>query len=97
MRSFAIRLLALVLALTMLCGCSVLSKEPALNGTKLSKYTVVYDSAAPDYCQRAAEYISAQILARTGIEVPVCEAAAGTYEHEILVGETTSPWRANGL
>ena len=94
MRSFVIRLLALVLALTMLCGCSALSKEPALNGTKLSKYTVVYDAAAPDYCQRAAEYIGAQILARTGIEVPVCEAAAGTYEHEILVGETSRPLSA---
>ena len=94
MRSFVIRFLALVLALTMLCGCSALSKEPALNGTKLSKYTVVYDAAAPDYCQRAAEYIGAQILARTGIEVPVCEAAAGTYEHEILVGETSRPLSA---
>ena len=94
MRSFVIRLLALVLALTMLCGCSALSKEPALNGTKLSKYTVVYDAAAPDYCQRAAEYIGAQILARTGIEVPVCEAADGTFEHEILVGETSRPLSA---
>lgn len=94
MRSFVIRLLSLALVLTMLCGCSALSKEPALNGTKLSKYTVVYDAAAPDYCQRAAEYIGAQILARTGIEVPVCEAAAGTYEHEILVGETSRPLSA---
>lgn len=94
MRSSVMRLFALVLVLAMLCGCSTFSQEPTLNGTKLSKYTVVYDAASPDYCQRAAEYIGAQILERTGIEVPVYEAAAGTYDHEILVGETNRPLSA---
>ena len=91
MRSTVIRILALVLVLTLLSGCTAFSKEPTLNDTKLSKFTIVYDETAPDYCQRAAEYIGAQILARTGIEVPVCTAASGTYDHEILVGETNRP------
>lgn len=88
MRSSVMRILALALALALLCGCSPMSKEPKLNDVKLSKYTIVYDEAAPDYCQRAAEYISEQILAQTQIAVPVCTAASGTYAHEILVGET---------
>ena len=88
MRSSVKRMLALVLVLALFSGCAPLSKAPTINGTKLSKFTIVYDAAAPDYCQRAAAYIGAQILERTGIEIPICEAASGTYEHEILVGET---------
>lgn len=91
MRSSVRRILALVLVLTLLSGCSAFSKEPTLNDIKLSKFTVIYDEAAPDYCQRAAEYISQQILARTQIAVPVCTAASGTYEHEIVVGQTDRP------
>ena len=91
MRSSAMRILALVLVLALLSGCAPLAKAPTVNGTKLSKFTVIYDAAAPEYCQRAAEYIGAQILERTGIEIPVCEAASGTYEHEIVVGETHRP------
>lgn len=91
MRSSVTRILALILALALLSGCTAFSKEPTLNGTKLSKFTVVYDEAAPDYCQRAAEYIGAAVLARTGIEIPVCTAASGVYDHEILVGETDRP------
>lgn len=91
MRSSVRRILALVLVLALLSGCSAFSKEPTLNDIKLSKFTVIYDEAAPDYCQRAAEYISQQILARTQITVPVCTAASGSYEHEIVVGQTDRP------
>lgn len=88
MKAFMIRLLAIVLVLALCVGCAPLSKAPSLNGTKLNKYTVIYDAASPDYCQRAAEYIAAGILAHTGIEIPVCLADSGTYDHEIVVGET---------
>lgn len=60
----------------------------SLNGRELKEYTIVYSQNAPDYCQRAAAYIQSQVLTRTGVELPVCEASAGTYAHEIVVGET---------
>lgn len=71
-----------------LTGCSPKKAGKTLNGVDISQYTIVYSQEAPDYCQRAAEYIQAQIAARTGVELSVCEAASGTYAHEILVGDT---------
>lgn len=88
MRSSFLRITALVLVLALLSGCTALSKEPTLNGIKLSKFTIIYDETAPDYCQRAAEYVGTQILDRTGIEIPICTAASGVYDHEIVIGET---------
>lgn len=90
MKSSLIRLLALVLVAALLAGCTPVFGA-TLNGNKLSDYTIVYDTDAPDYCQRAAEYIAAQILERTGKELPVCTTDSGTYEHEIVVGETDRP------
>ena len=90
MNSSLIRLLALVLVAALLTGCTPVFGA-TLNGNKLSDYTIVYDADAPDYCQRAAEYIAAQILERTGKELPVCTTDSGTYEHEIVVGETDRP------
>lgn len=90
MKSSLIRLLALVLVAALLAGCTPVYGA-TLNGNKLSDYTIVYDADAPDYCQRAAEYIAAQILERTGKELPVCTTDSGTYEHEIVVGETDRP------
>lgn len=90
MKSSLIRLLALVLVAALLAGCTPVFGA-TLNGNKLSDYTIVYDADAPDYCQRAAEYIAAQILERTGKELPVCTTDSGTYEHEIVVGETDRP------
>ena len=88
MKSILTKLVALCLIAALLCtGCSLFGGT-TLNGTDISQYTIVYSQSAPDYCQRAAAYIQGQILSRTGIEVPVCEAASGTYPHEILVGET---------
>lgn len=89
MKRFLSCLIALALVLTLCAGCT--SGGTSLNGTKLSKYTLVYDTDALDYTQRAAEYIAAQILSRTGIEIPVCQADSGTYDHEILVGQTDRP------
>lgn len=86
MKRFTCCFLALVLVLSLCAGCT--PGGASLNGTKLDKFTIVYDADAPDYCQRAAEYIAAQVLARTGIQLPVSEDDAGTYDHEILVGET---------
>lgn len=92
MKRFVACLLAAAFVLGLCAGCS--AGGATLNGTKLSKYTVVYDAAAPDYCQRAAEYISAQVSERTGIQLPVVTADSGSYEHEILVGETDRPLSA---
>lgn len=78
--------LLLVVAL-LLPGCTT-KNQTTLNGTDISQFTLVYSQTAPDYCQRAAEYIQAQVLDRTGKEIPVCTAESGTYGHEIIVGPT---------
>ena len=88
MKTKLICITAIVLALVLCAGCAPAGKAPTLNGTKLRDFTLVYDAESPDYCQRAAEFIAAQILERTGLQIPVCEADSGTFEHEILVGET---------
>lgn len=94
MKATLIRIVAVLLILALFTGCAPVFQSASLNGTKISKFTVVYDADSPDYCQRAAEYIVAQILERTGVEVPLCEADSGTYDHEILVGETDRPLSA---
>mgnify|MGYP002511255649 FL=1 len=80
-------LLLVVLLLTGLSGCSLFQKA-AINGISVSKFTIVYSDDQPDYTLRAAEYIQSQLLSRTGVEVPICEDDSGTYDHEILVGNT---------
>ena len=89
MKTSQIRLTALVLVLaTVLVLCAGCGSATTINGVGIDKYTLVYDQDSPDYCQRAAEYIQQQILARTGVEIPVCEADSGTYDHEIIVGKS---------
>ena len=88
MKSKWTRILALTLMVLLLAGCAPKKAGKTLNGVDISQYTIVYSQDAPDYCQRAAEYIQAQILSRAGVELPVCEAASGNYAHEILVGDT---------
>lgn len=89
--------LALVLTILMLVGCvpanmetPVTEPKPTayLNGIAIEEFTIVYDETAPDYCQRAASYIQAEILERTGVQLSVCTTASGSYQHEIVVGET---------
>ena len=62
----------------------------SLNGVDISEYTIVYGHGALDYTVRAAEYIRDQILARTGaeLEIAVDNQGKGTFDHEIVVGET---------
>lgn len=91
MKSKLTRILALVLTVLLLAGCAPKKAAKTLNGVDISKYTIVYSQDAPDYCQRAAEYIQAQILQRAGVEIPVLTASSGTYSHEILVGDTDRP------
>ena len=82
------RIVLVLQVMIMLAGCASKSGEKTLNGVDISQYTIVYSQEAPDYCQRAAEYIQAQIQQRAGMKIPVCEASSGTYAHEILVGDT---------
>ena len=90
MKSVSIRIIVVCLVLTMLCtGCAF--GQPKLNNIPLADFTIVYSQDAPDYTQRAAEYLQTQIMERTGLELPVCESQSGTYQHEILVGETDRP------
>lgn len=77
--------ITLLLVLVLCAGCG---SKVTLNGTALSDYTIVYDPAAPRYCQRAAEYIQQEIFSRTGVELSVAEAGDTVYSHEIVVGET---------
>lgn len=91
MKSFLFRLSVFVLVLVLCAGCSSPNKGPdsaSLNGIDIADYTIVYDQDEPDYNKRAAEYIQTQIEQRTGIQVPISEAGAGTFAHEIVVGET---------
>ena len=77
--------LILVLTLGLFAGCN---GRATLNGVPLKKYTIVYSADAPDYCQRAAEYIQKEIESRTKVKLSVAEAGSGNWEHEIVVGET---------
>lgn len=88
MKRFLALTLALVMTVGLFAGCSGKKTAKTINGVDISQYTIVYSQDAPDYCQRAAEYIQSQILSRTGVELSVCEASTGTYSHEILVGDT---------
>lgn len=83
------RTCTILIVLAMLfCFTACLGGKALLNGVAIEKYTIVYDDSQPDYNFRAAQYIQAEILERTGKELPVCTAASGTYDHEILVGKT---------
>ena len=77
--------LILVLTLGLFAGCS---NRSTLNGVPLKKYTIVYSETAPDYCLRAAQYIQTEIESRTNVKLSVQEAGSGSWEHEIVVGET---------
>ncbi len=60
-----------------------------INGIPLEEYTVVYNDEDVDYSKRAAEYISKQIKTRTSVQLAVKEDDEGSFEHEIVVGETS--------
>ena len=65
------------------------AQDSYLNGVELSKFSIVYSVKQQDYTQRAAEYIQAEIFARTEIEIPVAkETDVSTTDHEIVVGDS---------
>lgn len=82
----SIALLLAMLMLISLAGCG--GSTTTINGISLTKFSIVYSDDQPDYTRRAAEYIQSRILERTGVELPLCEDDSGTYDHEILVGNT---------
>ena len=60
-----------------------------LNNVMLKKYSIVYNAEDYDYSKRAAEYIQAQILARTSLSLTIVEDdAEPVTEYEIVVGNT---------
>ena len=65
------------------------SEVRLINGVPLEEYTVIYSDEDVDYSKRAAEYISEQIKARTSVQLAVKEDDEGSFEHEIVVGETS--------
>lgn len=83
--SFTVALFILT-ALLACTGCS--GSGTTLNDIDLADFTIIYDADQPDYNLRAANYIHDQILARTGLDIPVQEVDSGTYPHELIVGET---------
>ena len=85
MKATIARIMVVLMILLIFTGCG---SSQTINGVDISQYTIVYSQNAPDYCQRAAEYIQSEIFSRAGVEIPVCEASSGTYKHEILVGDT---------
>ncbi|MBO5968961.1 MAG: alkaline phosphatase [Clostridia bacterium] len=65
------------------------AEESYLNGVELSKFSIVYPKRGNDYTKRAAEYIQAEILERTELELPlVTDLQSGSNEYQIIVGET---------
>ena len=79
-------LLLIIVILTSFAGC--FGSKTTINNIALKDFTIVYDDAQPDYTLRAAEYIQAEILTRTGVELPICEDDSGAYDHELVVGQT---------
>ena len=55
---------------------------------ELDKFSIVYSEADHDYSKRAAEYIKAEILARTELDLPILKDTDPAAEYEIVVGET---------
>lgn len=94
MKKFLFILFALMLTMaTALIGCNVPtapSREFFLNDTHLKEYAIVYAEDAPDYNERAANYLKDTIKKRTGITLSVLkDTDEPVGEYEILVGETS--------
>lgn len=94
MKKLLVVLFVLMLALaTMLIGCNIQTaptRQFFLNDTDLKEYVIVYSEDAPDYNERAANYLKDIIKERTGISLPVIkDSEESESEYEILVGETS--------
>ena len=89
MKKLIILFLALAIALSF-AGCG--ASKASINGVGLKEFSIVYSAEDADYSLRAAEYIQAQVLAVTGIELPIVEDSdAPVGEYEIVVGNTDRP------
>ena len=89
MKKLIILFLALAIALSF-AGCG--ASKASINGVSLKEFSIVYSAEDADYSLRAAEYIQAQVLAVTGIELPIVEDSdAPVGEYEIVVGNTDRP------
>ena len=55
----------------------------------LEKFSIVYSEEDHDYSKRAAEYIKAEILAITELDLPLIKDTDPAAEYEIVVGETS--------
>lgn len=85
------KLCAILILLSMLllfCGCEEPSKS-FINGVNLEEYSIVYSESDLDYAKRAAEYIKAEILERTGLDLPIVKDTEAESEYEIVVGDTS--------
>ena len=96
------KLLIIVLALLTALSLSACKKDgdnddeqkkeslSSINGVRLSEYSIVYSDEDLDYSKRAAEYLHTEILARTGLDLPLIEdSTEPASEYEIVVGETS--------
>ena len=81
-------LILTVLALFTLASCDEEESFSFINGVGLSEYAIVYSEDDLDYSMRAAEYIKAEILSRTGLNLPIVKDTEAEREYEIVVGET---------
>ncbi len=81
----AILILSMLLSLT---GC--VKSESYINGVHLKEYSIVYSETDHDYSKRAAEFIKAEVLERTGIELKLIkDSEKAVSEYEIVVGQTS--------
>lgn len=61
-----------------------------LNGKPLADFAIIYSNEDYDYSKRAAQYVQSEILARTGLELPLVEDSDNSNaKYEIVVGETS--------
>ncbi|MBP3401706.1 MAG: alkaline phosphatase [Clostridia bacterium] len=86
------KILCLILAFSMLLPLfSCKKSEPSysfINGVSLEEFVIVYSESDHDYSLRAAEYIKNEILARTGLDLPIVPDKEPPYDNEIVVGNT---------
>ena len=84
------QLIACLLIVLLLVGCTPKLPDATINGVNISAYTLVYNADDPGYCKRAAQYIHQQVKSRTGVELTVSDSAS-SFNHEILIGQTDRP------
>ena len=81
--------LTLVAALSLFACSGEPQPRSEINGVGLEEYSIVYSESDTDYAKRAAEYLQAEILSRTGLELQLLTDGAETGAHEIVVGNTS--------